>query len=177
MSPEKKSTKKRDPTASGKDPTGPTKLSASPSKILITSALPYVNNIPHLGNIVGCVLSADVFARFNRSIGNKTLFICGTDEHGTTSEVKAIQEGLSVKQVCNKYYKIHKEIYEWFECSFDHFGRTTSSQNKDITLDIFHKLDKNGFILEQDLIQMFDVKANKFLADRFVEGECPKCHC
>lgn len=144
-------------------------------KILITSALPYVNNVPHLGNIIGCVLSADVFARFCRSWGCETLFICGTDEHGTTSEVKAREEGITVQEVCDKYHLLHKEIYEWFLCSFDHFGRTTSPENEKISLDIFAKLDAAGYILEDELEQMYDEKEQKFLADRFVEGECPKC--
>ena len=75
----------------------------SGKKILITSALPYVNNVPHLGNIIGCILSADVFARFCRSIGKETIFICGIDEHGTTTETKALQEGLTPKEICDKY--------------------------------------------------------------------------
>ena len=76
-------------------------------KILITSALPYVNNVPHLGNIIGCVLSADVFARYSRSRGRITRYVCGADEHGTTTEAKALEEGLTPQQVCDKYYKIH----------------------------------------------------------------------
>lgn len=144
-------------------------------KVLITSALPYVNNVPHLGNIIGCVLSADVFARFARSYGCETLYICGTDEHGTTTEAKAIEEGLTPKEVCDKYFDIHKKIYEWFGCSFDSFGRTSSMINHNVSKDIFSKLEQNGFILEDDLEQMYDPKAKKYLADRFVEGTCPKC--
>ena len=82
--------------------------------VLITSALPYVNNVPHLGNIVGAVLSADVFARFCRLRGYNTLYICGTDEYGTSTETKAIQEGMTPQQICDKYNKLHSEIYEWF---------------------------------------------------------------
>jgi methionyl-tRNA synthetase len=144
-------------------------------KILITSALPYVNNVPHLGNIIGCVLSADVYARYSRSMGKDTLYICGTDEHGTTSEAKAIEEGLTPKQICDKYYKIHKKIYEWFGCSFDAFGRTSDKSNHDISQDIFNKLNKNGFIKEDELEQMFCKDCNRYLADRFIEGTCPHC--
>lgn len=144
-------------------------------RILITSALPYVNNVPHLGNIIGCVLSADVFARFCKSYGCETLFIFGTDEHGTTTEVKAIEEGITPKKVCDKYYEIHKKVYEWFNCSYDQFGRSSTKTNFEISIDIFNKLDKNGYILENELEQMYDPKAKKFLADRFVEGTCPKC--
>lgn len=85
--------------------------SPSYKSILITSALPYVNNVPHLGNIIGSVLSADVFARFNRSCGNNTLFICGTDEYGTATEVKALKDKTTPKEICDKYYLIHKRIY------------------------------------------------------------------
>jgi methionyl-tRNA synthetase len=144
-------------------------------KILITSALPYVNNVPHLGNIIGCVLSADVFSRFCKSYGAETLYVCGTDEHGTTTEQKAIEENLSPKEVCDKYFAIHKDIYEWFNCQFDSFGRTSSLVNHEVSKDIFTKLDENGFIVEQDTIQMYDKKAEKYLPDRFVEGTCPKC--
>ncbi|PIO60233.1 tRNA ligase class I, partial [Teladorsagia circumcincta] len=96
--------------------------------ILITSALPYVNNVPHLGNIIGCVLSADVFARYCRMRGHETLYICGTDEYGTATETKALQEGVTPKEVCDRYHVIHKKIYEWFNIEFDIFGRTTTSQ-------------------------------------------------
>ncbi len=144
-------------------------------KILITSALPYVNNVPHLGNIIGCVLSADVFSRFCKSYGADAIYICGTDEHGTTTEQKAIEDGVTPEEVCEKYFKIHKEIYEWFNCDFDAFGRTSSETNKEVSHDIFKKLDKNGYITEQDTIQMYDPKAERYLPDRFVEGKCPKC--
>ncbi|MEE1290138.1 MAG: class I tRNA ligase family protein, partial [Spirochaetota bacterium] len=97
-------------------------------KILITSALPYVNNVPHLGNIIGCVLSADVFAKYCRIAGYETMFVCGTDEYGTTTVTKAKQEGLSPREICDKYHKIHKEIYDWFHIDFDSFGRTSDAE-------------------------------------------------
>ena len=83
-------------------------------KILVTSALPYVNNIPHLGNMIGCVLSADVFARYCRSSGKDCLYICGTDEYGTATETKALKESVTPEEICRKYYEIHKSVYEWF---------------------------------------------------------------
>ncbi len=144
-------------------------------KILVTSALPYVNNVPHLGNIIGCVLSADVFARYSRSRGWTTRYICGADEHGTTTEARAQEEGLSPKEVCDKYYKIHKDIYDWFGISFDVFGRTSTEIHKKITQDIFLKLKKNNFIVEEFLEELFCEKCKKSLADRFVEGTCPFC--
>lgn len=144
-------------------------------KVLITSALPYVNNVPHLGNIVGCVLSADVYARFNRSFGNDTLFICGTDEHGTATENKAIEEGLTPQQICDKYHKIHKEVYDWFNISFDHFGRTSHKNHQKITQEIFLSLYNNGYIISDVVEQLYCETCKKFLADRFVFGDCPHC--
>jgi methionyl-tRNA synthetase len=143
--------------------------------ILITSALPYVNNVPHLGNIIGCVLSADVYARFCRLRGYNTIYVCGTDEYGTATETKAIQEGLSPQQICDKYNKVHQEIYEWFDIDFDIFGRTTTQQQTEIASDIFQKLRNNGELLEDDVEQSFCVKCSRFLADRFVLGTCPHC--
>lgn len=144
-------------------------------KILVTSAIPYVNNVPHLGNIVGCVLSADVFARYCRLKGYETLYICGTDEYGTATAIKAREEGVSPKEICDKYYKIHKEVYEWFGIHFDYFGRTSTKKHTEITQDIFLKLNKNGYIAEEEVEQLYDEEAKMFLADRYVGGTCPKC--
>ena len=90
-------------------------------KRLITSALPYVNNIPHLGNLIQ-VLSADVFARFCRLRGYETLYVCGTDEYGTATETRALEEGITPKELCDRYNAIHNEIYRWFNIAFDRFG-------------------------------------------------------
>lgn len=92
--------------------------------VLITSALPYVNNVPHLGNIIGCVLSADVHSRYCRARGYNSVFICGTDEYGTATETKALEEGATCQEICDKYHAIHKQIYDWFQIDFDKFGRT-----------------------------------------------------
>ena len=143
-------------------------------KILVTSALPYVNNVPHLGNMV-CIISADVYTRFLKSRGYDVISVLGTDEHGTTTEAKAIEEGITPKELTDKYFKIHKQIYEWFNTNFDCLGRTSSKANKEITIDIFKKLYKNGYVFEDETEQAFCVKCDKFLADRFVEGKCPKC--
>ena len=145
------------------------------SKILITSALPYINGVPHLGHMVGCLLPSDVYARFMRMMGHEVLYIAGTDEHGTTSEVGALKEGLSVEDYCNKYHAEHKATYDAFELSFDCFGRTTSPQNKEITYHIFSKLDENGFIDEKTIKQVYSVDDKQFLADRYITGTCPYC--
>lgn len=143
--------------------------------ILITSALPYVNNVPHLGNIVGSVLSADIYARYAKARNYNTLFVCGTDEYGTATETKALEEGVTPRELCDKYNKIHAEVYEWFQIGFDHFGRTTTQQQTDIAQDIYLKLEKNGFLEEQSMEQLYCPEHKGFLADRYVEGICPKC--
>ena len=145
---------------------------------LITSALPYVNNIPHLGNIIGCVLSADVYARFCRSNAYETLFVCGTDEYGTATETKALQENLSPKEICDKYHAIHKNIYEAFNLSFDVFGRTSDEVHTMTVQEIFSSIEKYNpeLIIEKESQQYFSVKLDKFLADRLIIGECPFCH-
>lgn len=145
--------------------------------VLITSALPYVNNVPHLGNIIGSVLSADVFARYSKARGHSTLYICGTDEYGTATETKAIEEGVTPQELCDKYNKLHKEVYDWFEIAFDHFGRTPTQQQTDIAQDIFLKLHKNGYLEERTTTQPYCTQHNGFLADRYVEGECPHTDC
>jgi len=141
---------------------------------LITSALPYVNNEPHLGNLIQ-VLSADAFARFCRLLEVECLYVCGTDEYGTATETKALEEGITPKELCDRYNKIHTDIYKWFNISFDKFGRTSTPIQTEVTQDIFLKLDKAGFIREQTIEQFFCSKCNKFLADRFIRGLCPVC--
>lgn len=143
--------------------------------ILITSALPYVNNVPHLGNIIGSVLSADVFSRYCKARGLPTLFVCGTDEYGTATETKAIEEKCTPQELCDKYHKLHAEVYEWFNIGFDIFGRTPTHQQTDIAQDIFTKLYKNGYLEERTTTQPYCEEHQSFLADRFVEGECPLC--
>ncbi|KAI9850091.1 MAG: putative methionine--tRNA ligase, cytoplasmic protein rar1 [Thelocarpon superellum] len=143
--------------------------------VLITSALPYVNNVPHLGNIVGSVLSADVFARFCRLRGHPTLYVCGTDEYGTATETKALEDGVTPKELCDKYHALHAQVYHWFEIGFDIFGRTTTQQQTAIAQDIFLKLNANGYLEEKETTQPYCEKHSAFLADRFVEGQCPRC--
>lgn len=143
--------------------------------ILVTAALPYVNNVPHLGNIIGCVLSADVYARYCRSRGYQTLFIGGTDEYGTATETKALEEGVSPREICDRYHRLHSEIYKWFGISFDHFGRTSDPLQTEIVQSIFRRVHSRGWLQENVIEQLFSEKLGRFLADRFVEGTCPKC--
>ncbi|MGP1432071.1 MAG: methionine--tRNA ligase [Treponema sp.] len=141
---------------------------------LITSALPYVNNIPHLGNLIQ-VLSADVFARFCRLRGYTSLYVCGTDEYGTATETKALEEGKTPRELCDYYHTIHRDIYHWFNIAFDYFGRTSTPQQTEIVQGIFKDIEKNGFIKEHSMEQLHCAQCNRFLADRYVRGTCPHC--
>lgn len=143
-------------------------------KKLVTSALPYVNNIPHLGNLIQ-VLSADVFARYCRTAGYETLYICGTDEYGTATETRALKEGISPRELCDKFHFIHKEIYDWFHIRFDRFGRTSEPIQTKIVQEIFLRAEKNGYIREKEISQLYCVPCDRFLADRYISGSCPHC--
>ncbi|KVI08255.1 Aminoacyl-tRNA synthetase, class 1a, anticodon-binding [Cynara cardunculus var. scolymus] len=145
--------------------------------ILITSALPYVNNVPHLGNIIGCVLSADVFARYCRLRGYNAIYVCGTDEYGTATETKALEENCTPKEICDKYHAIHRDVYNWFNISFDEFGRTSTPQQTEVCQAIFKKLMENNWLSENTMQQLYCDTCNKFLADRLVEGSCPTPGC
>ena len=155
-------------------------------KILITSALPYVNNIPHLGNIIGCVLPADCLARYYKNVlnyGENCLYICGTDDYGTQSEIRAQMEGLTPREICDKYNVEHQKIYKWFNINFDYFGRTSTNDpqnDKDwkhtiISQDIFKTIVNNGFTIEMEVEQLYSEELDKFVSDRFVQGSCPYC--
>ena len=143
-------------------------------KRLVTSALPYVNNIPHLGNLLQ-VLSADVFARYCRLNGYETLYICGTDEYGTATETRALEEGVTPKELCDRYHRIHADIYDWFNIQFDNFGRTSTEKQTEITQGLFLKLEEAGYINEKTIEQLYSEKSSMFLADRYVRGTCPGC--
>ena len=155
--------------------TGKIRPVANKKNVLITSALPYVNNVPHLGNIIGCVLSADCYARYRRLRGDQVLYVCGTDEYGTATETKALEEKLTPRQICDKYHVIHKEVYDWFDIAFDHFGRTSEPEQKEVCQALFKTIHNNGYTYEKTIDQLYSPALNKFLADRFVVGTCPKC--
>ncbi|CAE6414410.1 unnamed protein product [Rhizoctonia solani] len=143
--------------------------------VLITSALPYCNNVPHLGNIIGSTLSADVFARYNRARNRRTLYICGTDEYGTATETQALKEKITPRELCDRYSALHRETYDWFELSFDHFGRTSIPEQTQVCQEAYTNLSNNGMLQMQTKAQTYCEGCSKFLADRFVEGTCPHC--
>ncbi|BBA98844.1 putative methionyl-tRNA synthetase [Actinacidiphila reveromycinica] len=142
---------------------------------LITSALPYINGIKHLGNMVGSMLPADVYARYLRDRGHEVLYICATDEHGTPAELAAKEAGLPVDVFCAQAHDAQKAIYDGFELSFDHFGRSSSAQNRDITQRFARTLHENGFIEERTVRQVYSLADSRFLPDRYIVGTCPHC--
>lgn len=145
------------------------------TRYLITSALPYINGMKHLGNLIGSMLPADVYARFLRLEGEDALYICATDEHGTPAEIAALEQGLDVEAYCDKMHSNQADVYARFGLSFDHFGRSSSGQNKELTQHFYRKLDENGFIEERGIQQVYSLADRRFLPDRYVVGTCPKC--
>ncbi|MEU4143352.1 methionine--tRNA ligase [Streptomyces parvulus] len=142
---------------------------------LITSALPYINGIKHLGNMVGSMLPADVYARYLRQRGHEVLYICATDEHGTPAELAAKEQGVPVAEFCASAHDAQKAVYDGFALAFDYFGRSSSQQNVEITQHFARKLNENGFIEERAIRQVYSPADGRFLPDRYVEGTCPHC--
>jgi methionyl-tRNA synthetase len=145
------------------------------ARILITSALPYINGIKHLGNLAGSMLPADAYARFQRARGNETLYICATDEHGTPAELAAAAAGQDVKTYCDEQHELQKAISAAYGLSFDWFGRSSSAQNRELTQHFAHVLEENGFIEERTNRMIYSNADGRFLPDRYVEGTCPVC--
>jgi methionyl-tRNA synthetase len=148
---------------------------ATMAKALITSALPYINGIKHLGNFAGSLLPADIHARFRRQIGDETLFICATDEHGTPAELAAAQAGVDIRDFCRSQHELQAGIYQRLHLSFDHFGRSSSSQNHALTQHFFRRLEERGLIEERIVEQIYSPADGRFLPDRYVIGTCPFC--
>ena len=142
---------------------------------LITSALPYINGVKHLGNLIGSMLPADLYAKFLRQSGEEVLFICGTDEHGTPAEIAAQENHMPVEIYCHEMYQKQKDIYERFDIRFDYFGRSSAPSNHTLTQEIFLNLRKNGYSSEKEINQYYSTEDKRFLPDRYVEGTCPHC--
>ncbi|MGW0546644.1 methionine--tRNA ligase [Streptomyces altiplanensis] len=142
---------------------------------LITSALPYINGIKHLGNLVGSMLPADVYTRYLKQRGHEALYICATDEHGTPAELAAKDAGLPVSEFCAQQHDAQKAVYDGFALDFDYFGRSSSQQNREITQHFARKLHENGFIEERAIHQVFSIADDRFLPDRYIVGTCPHC--
>ncbi|MBB5221501.1 methionyl-tRNA synthetase [Amaricoccus macauensis] len=145
------------------------------SRILITSALPYINGVKHLGNLVGSQLPADVFARYMRARGNEVLFICATDEHGTPAELAAAAAGEPVADYCARLWQVQKDLADGFRLSFDHFGRSSSPENHRLTQHFAGRLADAGLISEVMEKQIYSPADGRFLPDRYITGTCPNC--
>lgn len=144
-------------------------------RILITSALPYINGIKHLGNLIGSQLPADLFARYYRARGHDVLFICATDEHGTPAELAAADAQISVDVYCAEMHNVQHKLAQGFSLSFDYFGRSSSARNHALTQHFAGCLAAAGFIREKTEQQIYSVTDNRFLPDRYVTGVCPEC--
>jgi methionyl-tRNA synthetase len=145
------------------------------ARVLITSAIPYINGIKHLGNLVGSQLPADLFARFCRARGDEVMFICATDEHGTPAELAAAKAGKPVAAYCAEMHAVQAQIAEGFRLSFDHFGRSSSQRNHRLTQHFAKALADQGLIREVSEKMIFSIDDNRFLPDRYIEGTCPNC--
>ena len=144
-------------------------------RILVTSALPYINGVKHLGNLAGSMLPADVYSRVMRLLGHDVTYICATDEHGTPAELAAQAAGVSVQEYCDEQYEIQRKAGEGFSLAFDWFGRTSRPANHAVTQHLAQALEKQGLIEERTSKQVYSVDDGRFLPDRYVEGTCPTC--
>ena len=144
-------------------------------RFTITSALPYTNGPIHIGHLAGAYLPADIYARYKRLCENDVAFICGSDEHGVAISIKAKQEGSSVKSIIDKYHNLIKDTFQEFGISFDNYSRTSNAIHHETSKQFFRKLDQDNCFEIKNTQQLYDENEEQFLADRFIEGECPKC--
>ena len=144
--------------------------------ILVAVAWPYASGSRHLGHIGGAYLPADIFARYNRMIGNNVIMVSGSDAHGTPITVRADDEGVEPIEIVNRYHAEFLGYWEKLNIQWDNYTTTMTDNHKEVTQEMFLKIKENGFIEKNKSIQAFDPKENKFLPDRYVEGECPKCN-
>ena len=142
----------------------------------ITAALPYANGPIHIGHLAGAYIPADIYSRYLRLKGKDIVFVCGSDEHGAAIPIRAKKEGISPQKIIDKYHTIIKESFEKFGISFDNYSRTSSKTHHKMASDFFNDLKEKNIFIEKESEQLYDLKENQFLADRYVEGECPKCN-
>ncbi|MEO0992311.1 MAG: methionine--tRNA ligase [Pseudomonadota bacterium] len=145
------------------------------ARILITSAIPYINGVKHLGNLIGSMLPADAYARYMRARGHEVMLICATDEHGTPAELAAAKAGKSVAEYCAEMWTVQKNLGDGFRLSFDHFGRSSSERNHRLTQHFARRLAEAGLIREVSESQVYSHADGRFLPDRYIEGTCPNC--
>ena len=147
----------------------------NPKRYTITAALPYTNGPIHIGHLAGVYVPSDIYSRYLRLQGKDVAFICGSDEHGVAISMKAKKEGISPQEVIDKYDGIIRQSFIDFGISFDNYSRTSSKIHHDTAQEFFRKLYDQGDFIEEVTEQLYDAKADQFLADRFVTGTCPKC--
>lgn len=150
-------------------------MSKNFKRYTITSALPYANGPLHIGHLAGCYVPSDIYARFLRSNGKDVLYVCGSDEHGVAITIKAKKEGKTPQEVVDFYHSMMKNSFEQFGISFDHYSRTSAPIHHETAQEFFKDLYEKGEFLEQSTEQYYDEEAGQFLADRYIEGTCPKC--
>ncbi len=148
---------------------------SKPGRYTITAALPYTNGPIHIGHLAGVYVPADIYARYLRLTNNDVAFVCGSDEHGVAISMKAKKEGVSPKDVIDKYHAIIKKSFQDFGITFDNYSRTSAEVHHKTASEIFTKLHEQGDFIEETTAQLYDEEAKQFLADRFVIGTCPKC--
>jgi methionyl-tRNA synthetase len=141
----------------------------------ITAALPYANGPLHIGHLAGAYIPADIYARYLRLKGKDVAFVCGSDEHGAAIPIRAKKEGISPQKIIDKYHTIIKKSFEDFGISFDNYARTSSKTHHKMASEFFNELNTKNIFIEKESEQLYDIEENQFLADRYVEGECPKC--
>ncbi|TXD77283.1 methionine--tRNA ligase [Algoriphagus ratkowskyi] len=141
----------------------------------ITAALPYANGPLHIGHLAGCYIPSDIYVRYLRSLGKDVAYICGSDEHGVAITIKAKKEGKTPQEIVDRYHEIMKGSFQEFGISFDHYSRTSAPIHHETAQGFFKDLYEKGEFLEQSTEQYYDEDANQFLADRYIEGTCPKC--
>ena len=144
-------------------------------RFTITAALPYANGPIHIGHLAGAYVPADIYSRYLKLKGHDVVFICGSDEHGAAIPIRAKKEGVSPQEIINKYHFMIKDSFLEFGISFDNYSRTSSKIHHQTASEFFKELNQKNIFIEKESEQLYDAKENQFLADRFVEGECPKC--
>jgi len=147
----------------------------SKEKILVTSALPYVNGVIHLGHLSGAYLPADIYVRYKRLKDDDIIFICGSDEHGVPITITADKEDVNPQVIIDRYHEINKKAFEQFGMSFDNYSRTSFPIHHETAKEFFLEFYNRGILIEKKTNQFYDEKAKMFLPDRYVEGTCPRC--
>ena len=144
-------------------------------RFTITAALPYANGPIHIGHLAGAYVPADIYSRYLKLKGHDVIFICGSDEHGAAIPIRAKKEGISPQEIIDKYHFMIKDSFLEFGISFDNYSRTSSKIHHETASEFFKELNQKNIFIEKESDQLYDAKENQFLADRFIEGECPKC--